>query len=343
MTTMNIHDLPSLSNAAASRLAAARADIERLLPVLLSKQHVFWVLIAITVILVLIDVGLGYLFNTAVAPSSDPSQPVTLADDLARAAAAVMMVVSLSAAVFVGSKAFDSGVDVWRRSAALGAALVFIVGATMLAAGIAWPVFQSATESVLIGTSPPPTGMAGAEPRAESASVPLAARLLSATPILAIGILAGVLELIAVGIWRAMRQLRSAIGLRLALIELAERANQAYKRCIEHSGQVISLGSPQALRPLLIAGVNRALAQYGAELGRQVPDAVEPARESPVRHANRQEQRVRHRQRIDAVENLRREGVLARRLVAFMSDSNPVAASHIHSDAALHSAPSPIQ
>jgi hypothetical protein len=189
------------------------------------------VYIALIAAFAIIYAGVAYNFNQALVIGNPLEQPTT-ADQFARAIASVMMVCVVSAAVAVVYLAFNNPRQHLAISiGALVVGLVLAIGAGLVAAAIAYPLLGDLLAPVLTGAATPPLALGGT---ASSAQVPLWARLAIAAPVIAAGLLVGLLEIAAFHKHDELVVLRGELARCQAIIDLDQQILMA--RACENKG-----------------------------------------------------------------------------------------------------------
>ncbi len=271
---------------------AQAAHDEHLLKVEVRQHcHLKWKAIGATVLLGAVDLAITYQLNTLVAPGSNPIGGDTVLDQLMRVTAATMMLVTLSAAVIIGQRAADARIETWQRWSAAAVASVLGSGAVVIAASVCHPAFGGAIEALVLG-SPGATGMAVGG--ADGSLVGLPLRLLSGVPVIAVGLLAGLMELRAI---RAAAEERGAAlrlaqrQARLATHATLEAAEFTWRRC---AAEAACLRDPKQQERIKSTAIAAAMAAYIDALQALAPAVVEPTRETEASLLQRERQTQQH-------------------------------------------------
>jgi hypothetical protein len=294
---------PPLSAAAAARSAAAGQSIQGLLKLRRDRLTKLILLIPIIVGLFALDAAISFQFNTVIAAvGSDLAQTESSADQIARCAAALMMCMTLCAAIIIGWKAWEAErVGPTRRILALALAAALGVGSVLIASALTYPVFKSALDA-LMGTNGLPVGMGSAAAAIDS--TPLWIRLLTATPFLAIGSLAGFFEIKALQIWRRLRQLAVDLAVNRNLVARAERALAAEKQYWAAAAENASASNAIAIRGFLMAHTVAALSTYVDVVSKATPAPTDVLKPAAARSAN-QAAMARHQAAVQSIDEFR--------------------------------------
>ncbi len=267
--------------------------------------HAKWKSVGGTALFGTVDLAVTYQLNTLVAPGANPIAGDTVFDQLMRVTAATMMLITLSAAVLIGQRATDARLETWQRWSAAVIAMVLGGGAAVIAASYCHPAFGGAIEALVLGTSSA-AGMAVGG--ADGGVVGLPVRLLSGVPVLAIGLMAG---------WMELRALRAAEEERAAVLRLAQRqaklathatlqaAESTWRQC---AAEAARLRDPQQQERMKSAAISAAMAAYIDALHALTPAVVEPSRETEASLLQRERQVQQHARLLSDFDAIRASG-----------------------------------
>jgi hypothetical protein len=262
VTTMNIE--PRLDRRVSAILGEALLRVARLEIEEAALYRLLLVVLTVAGVLIVIDAAVAFVFNQTLV--GDLRQELSTADQVARAIASLMMVSVLSAAVFLWHVAFHHNVHGALRVGSFVVGTLVAIGAALVSAGVALPVFRDLFRAVLSEGPLVPAAMAMSE--SEVAQLPLAARWLAAVPLVGIGLFIGALELAALDLHDRIRVVRGELAryqktgsLATAAAAALDRARALEEQCAAHALPLVKQAQVLVLTTSAINYYLRVIAQ----------------------------------------------------------------------------------
>jgi len=206
------------------RTAEAYVRLSQLDAEIGAHRRRFWALVAFAMVFLAVDVAICYMFNGSLAIGDLNEDPSWL-DQTARAVASLMMATMVTAAVLTGHTAWHGGLGRGLQLTVGTLAVLLALGALLIAAAVAYPVFGELVNGLLNGATPmpgealPPT--------------PLWVYLFGAVPVVAAGVMVGALELLALKVADKLSDLRAQRARCVPIVDNDKAELEAHKSQVQ--------------------------------------------------------------------------------------------------------------
>jgi hypothetical protein len=201
--------------------AEAHSRMQVLITAIRQLRGRFWTLVAFALLFLAVDVAVCYVFNASLAIGDLNEEPSWL-DQTARAVASLMMATMVTAAVLTWHTAVTAQLGRGARFTVGGLAALLALGALLIAAAVAYPVFGELVNGLLNGAAP--------IPGAALPQTPLWVYLFGAVPVVAAGVMVGALELAALGVADKLASRRAELARCIAIVDNDKAALAAQQR-----------------------------------------------------------------------------------------------------------------